>query len=156
MKIIKANLCHATVLSTFIPEIIKNVIYYNDAAKKQECKEYQLYNIRKLLIDKNHIFLISTDKTHLTGFLHGYKDMGTFWINWIGVFPNFRKQGIGCDLIGSLEKRVRRHNIHKIWFGTIMYNTPAIKFFTNCGYHIITNLRRHWYKSDFYIWEKEL
>lgn len=56
------------------------------------------------------------------------------WITTLGVFPQFRKQGIGLALLHECEADI---NLPKIRLCVNTKNTEAIHLYTNAGYREI-------------------
>lgn len=136
--------------------VISNTPYYTDTAKSQELEEYTFAVVSKNLSDKTHEYFAAYVGKKMVGFLHGRYDMGTFWINWIGVDDGFRKHGVASKMIGHIEKYMRGKRVHKIWLDTKQNNFVSISFFLKHGYRIVATMNNHWYNADFYLWEKLL
>ncbi|MEI7451639.1 MAG: GNAT family N-acetyltransferase [Candidatus Falkowbacteria bacterium] len=146
-------------ISTFskiAKEIINGCSHYDKNTKKEELSVYSekfLHENRKAA--KNVYFLVFEGK-EVIGFCHGYFDSGTFWLNWLGILPAFRRQGKAAEVLKFLESYLLDRGVHKIWFDTIVTNKESIKFFQKHGYHKFTTLRNHWCGFDYFLWEKFL
>lgn len=102
------------------------------------------------------LFLTIKDKNKIVAFLAGCFDCGTFWSDWIGVDSEYRNKGLGKSLKLELERILVKKKIHKIWCHTRVVNKEAISLNSGLRYNKIAQLTNHWYKEDFYLWEKNL
>jgi len=79
-------------------------------------KEYTLNNFilwceRKFRI----IFLALDDQQRIIGFLVGDNSYGgVAFITWVGILPEYRKMGIGNQLLKTYEDHVKAKNAHLI------------------------------------------
>ncbi len=154
MNISLCKIADAKELAGLIRRVIKESPYYSLEAKKYESGMYSSTNVASSLQDRNAVFLVGKDGARIRGFLHGNYDYGTFWINWIGVDVDSRRNGLAAALIHHLEALLKAKNIHKIWLDTRTTNKEAIRFFKKLGFKKEAELKNHWYTSDFYLWSK--
>lgn len=137
-------------------EIILELPYYCPEAKKSQIKFFQKSILKKEIKDKNNIFLLARIKKEIVGFCYGYYDCGTFWIEWIGVKPKFRRKNIAKELLKFLERDVKKKRVHKIWGDSRDTNAVSINFLKDFGFKKIARIENHWYHQDFILWEKFL
>ena len=134
--------------------------YYQEKGKLEEAEEYTPEIVAKKIQQKTDEYFGAFDHGYdppmLIGFCHGYYDLGTFWINWIGVRPLWRRYGYASKLIEYVEKFLQRKKVHKIWLDTKQDNIESISFFHKHKYKIFSSVKNHWYHADFYFWEKLL
>jgi ribosomal protein S18 acetylase RimI-like enzyme len=142
--------------SKFVAKIIFNIPYYSNLSKKEEIKKFSSLNLRKNIKDKNKLYICAIEDKKIIGFVCGYFDAGTFWIDWIGISQRFRNKGVAENLENYLEKILRKSKIHKIWCDSRTNNKEVINLFKKLGFRKITKISKHWYKLDFYLWEKLL
>ena len=135
--------------------IIRKTPYYSKEGVFFETKEYSDRKVLENMSNKEHLFFVAKEDSVITGFLHGYFDAHTFWINWIGVAAQFRNLGVASRLLKHLEKIIRG-KAHKIWFDTRDTNKESIIFFKKRGYKKFAHLKNHWYRGNFFLWEKYL
>src|SRR3989344_1777408 len=144
----------------FIYPLIKRVIYgtpyYPPEGKKMESSKYTPAGLKEKLESKSWLVLVAKNKNQIAGFLSGYFDYGVFWVDWIGVDEEYRRQGLAIKIMKELETIAGRNKVHKIWLDTIIANKEAISMFTSLGFKKIANLKNHWYHDDFYLWERVL
>jgi ribosomal protein S18 acetylase RimI-like enzyme len=54
------------------------------------------------------------------------------WISVLGVLPNYRRRGIGADLLQACELKIR---VPRVRLSVRASNQPAINLYTKSGYH---------------------
>ncbi|MCC7574397.1 GNAT family N-acetyltransferase [Candidatus Woesearchaeota archaeon] len=152
IKILKENRINE--YSKLARETISESKYYNENAKKSEIQKLGINQIKKDLKNKNNIFIYVENQKEIIAFCNGYKEHGLFWINWIGVKETHRKKGVAKKIIHYLEEEMKKKNIHKIWFDTLIKNEESVQLIKKLKYKKVSTLKNHWYNQDFYLWEK--
>jgi len=137
-------------------QIISQTTYYSPLALETEMKKFIPLVILEKLKDKNYLFCVLKNQNKILGFSSGYFDLGTFWIDWIGSAPSFRRSGVASQLLAFQEKYLQTQGVHKIWFDTRTENKESLALFEKLGFRKICFLEKHWYEQDFYLWEKFL
>ncbi len=145
----------AAAFSKSIKAVIDATRYYSRAAQNAEMRKYSPAKVFSLLSDSTQILLVAKDGKEIVGFLHGHFDAGTFWVDWIGVSEKYRRSHTASELLSFLENKIRR-TAHKIWLDTRTENKEAVRFFKKNGFKKIATLSDHWYRQDFFLWEKFL
>lgn len=156
MKIGLLDQKHIPEYSNFSRGIISKTDYYSPLAKKGEMKKFLAKNIRIDLKNKNKVYFYITEKGKIIAFRSGYFDCGTFWGDWIGVDPKFRRKGISLSFQNYLENYLKKFHVHKIWCDCRTDNKESINSLKKRGYRKIAKIKNYWYHQDFYIWEKLL
>lgn len=154
MQIIKLQQREAPALSLVVREIIINTPYYSRQARGAESKKYTTTAIKQKLRDKNSLLVVAKQNGRLVGFCHGSVDVGTCWIHWVGVAKGHRQKGVAMRLLKSLEKKLRKAKVHKIWCDSRINNKESIPLLKKFGLRRIAFLKKHWYGHDFYLWQK--
>lgn len=137
-----------------VRDTVNGATYYSEDARDSEAMELST-NIPKLIDDPNFIFLVAKDGLRVVGFLFGNYDGKTFRMEWIGIKPQYRKEGVALDLTRHMEGLVRG-NAHKIWVDTRTTNEESISILVGLGYEKMAELKRHWYEQDYFLWHKFL
>jgi len=143
-------------ISNFVQGIVNKTFYYSKSARSKEIKKFSPLAVKKDLKDKNKLFLIAKDDNRIAGVLNGYYEAGMFWIDWIVVGSSFRRNGVAKSLMNYLEKKLKREKIHKIWCDCRTTNKESISLLKKLKFKKIAKIKRHWYKQDFYLWQKYL
>lgn len=130
--------------------------YYSAAAKRDQIREHVGKDFNARLRRKANIYLAAYDGRELCGFCFGKEDAGTFWIEWYGVAPEHRRQGIARALMVNLARTVRKRSIPKLWCDSRTSNRESNGMLRSMGFRRIVKIRNHWYGHDFYLWEKSL
>lgn len=141
--------------SKVVKNTIKTTEYYSSVAQKGESKKYSPTRILHKMQDPSEIILVAKEAGQIAGFLSGHFNDGTFLIDWIGTRIEYRQQHTASHLLSFLEKRVEKR-VHKIWCDTRTENKEAIRFFKKHGFKKTAFLKNHWYRQDFFLWEKIL
>jgi GNAT superfamily N-acetyltransferase len=75
---------------------------------------------------------------------HGEDYSGWFYLTDLFVEKTYRLEGIGSNLLSSLEGKLSQKGIDKIWTWTAGYEGPG--FYMKQGYVVFAELE-HWYSS---------
>jgi ribosomal protein S18 acetylase RimI-like enzyme len=141
-------------VSAFFESILTPLPYYNAAAKRGELAKYAPDRLRDMVrLDPESVLIAKAD-SGTVGFCFNNKDDHTIWLAWMGVHPEFRHLGIGKRLLDRLEQRAMRLSSHKIWCDSRTENSASASLLRRQGYEQTCTLKRHWYRQDFFIWEK--
>ena len=141
-------------LSNLAKRIIYRTSYYSPLSKKEESKKFYPNNLKSKLKSKENLYLIAKERNKIIGFLSGHYDVDTFWLDWIGIDKKFRRRGISVQLYYRLERKLKKSKVHKIWGDSRTNNKESIPLLTKLKFKKITLIKKHWYKHDFYLWEK--
>ena len=143
-------------LSRFIKNIISKTFYYSKYARDEEMKKFGPSAIKNGLRDRNKMFLVARNNDKIVGALNGHYDARMFWVDWLVVDYSYRRSGIAESLMKYLEKRLRKKRIHKIWCDCRTSNKKSIALLKKMKFQEIVKLKEHWYKQDFFLWQKYL
>jgi len=144
-------------LAKLIHEILTEMSqYYKDEAIKTELRVYTADYIQKLINNPDFLLFKAEVNKNIVGFqiVSIYQTLA--YLEWSGVHPDYRRQGIGRALKSLTEEYLlkNRPDVHKIWCDTRVTNTPSIKNLLKNGYQISALLRKHWFGEDYYLYEK--
>ena len=136
--------------------VINACPYYSLEAKRDQIREHVGREFDARRAQKKNIYLAAYIAEELCGFCFGKEDAGTFWIEWYGVAPAFRKQGIARALVTEMGRLVRKRKIQKLWCDSRTSNRESNALLTSQRFKKVAHLRKHWYGHDFYLWVKTL
>jgi ribosomal-protein-alanine N-acetyltransferase len=77
----------------------------------------------------------------LIGFVMGERERGTGWIATFGVDPDFRRQGIGTELLGAVENLL---DTDVIRLCVRVSNEAAIRLYERSGYVSVDTWKRYY------------
>jgi ribosomal protein S18 acetylase RimI-like enzyme len=94
--------------------------------------------VAEFLGDRRHHLAVAIDNGVVVGmasgvhYLHPDKPPELF-INEVGVSPDYRNQGIGRALLGSLFEHAKTLGCREAWLGTDETNTAARRMYASAG-----------------------
>jgi ribosomal-protein-alanine N-acetyltransferase len=77
----------------------------------------------------------------LIGFVMGERERGTGWIATFGVDPDYRRRGIGTDLLDAVERQLGSDSVRLC---VRVSNEPAIRLYERAGYRPVDTWRRYY------------
>jgi RimJ/RimL family protein N-acetyltransferase len=118
-------------------------------AKSQACfREYSVTFLTTVHWQKR------MNERNIVGFCFSHFDDFTIWLDWFSVEPSERKKGVGTAIIQALLETATERHAHKIWCDTRSSNEPSKTFFRKLGFKEIAEVKDHWYRQDFILWER--
>ena len=90
---------------------------------------------RKLKIDRE-LFLVGLIDDKIVASVMGGYEGHRGWINYLAVDPDYRRQGLGREIMDAVEERIRTFGAAKINLQVRMSNEEAIKFYESIGYKV--------------------
>ena len=88
---------------------------------------------RKLAEQPDGFLVGEIDGRIVAGVMVGY-DGHRGWINYLGVDPDVRQQGLGRQLMDEAERRLRARGCPKINLQVRAANTQAVEFYRRIGF----------------------
>lgn len=143
-------------LGRLFAEVLQELPYYNECAKRSELAKYQPDRLREAVYRDEHSVLVARSGADLTGFCFNNSDDGTVWLSWFGVAASYRRRGVGSALLSALGERAAALGAHKIWCDSRTGNEPSASILRRHGFTEICTIPDHWYRQDFILWEKRV
>ncbi len=145
-------------LSYLIKEVISHTKYYSKYAKDSEIGRFTSHRLRQYFLDCEYIIFVAKVDEIIVGFRIAQIDADILLLDWTGVKKEYRGQGIAkmmhkftfCYVEDNLPF------IHKIYCDSTIDNKESISLLKKMGFRKIAILKNHWYKLDYYLWEKPL
>lgn len=107
--------------------------------------------------DPNRIVLVAEEDEKIVGVLLGRTGVWNVnHLNFMGVEPSYRRQGIGKNLLLNYLEILREQGIHKIRLNTTALLIPAIRLYIDQGFIPEGLLRREAHGLDIIIYSKIL
>jgi ribosomal protein S18 acetylase RimI-like enzyme len=141
-------------VNSLFQSVLTSLQYYNPAAKRGELAKYTPDRLREWVTIDGESVLVAKVAGRIAGFCFSNNDDQIVWLAWLGVHPGFRRMGVGASLLERLDMRAQKLTSHKIWCDSRTDNQASAALLRAQGYSQICTLKRHWYRQDFFIWEK--
>ncbi len=141
-------------VSSLFQNVLTPLPYYNPAAKRGEFVKYTPDRLRECIAIDRESVLVAKIARQIVGFCFSNNDDQMVWLAWLGVHAACRRMGVGASLLEQLDVRARKVASHKIWCDSRTDNQASAALLRGQGYRQICTLERHWYRQDFFIWEK--
>lgn len=69
---------------------------------------------------------------------------GWFYLTDLFLEKEYRRQGLGAQLLSGIESKLKEHHIQNIWTWTAGYEAPG--FYKKQGYHVFAEMK-NWYSD---------
>ena len=92
---------------------------------------------------KDGCFFVAEDNNALVGYVNGgtkevlYRKSKYFEIENLGVSPDYKRSGIGTQLLETITNWAKDHGYQKIYLESYIKNSQAIAFYKKHGYQEI-------------------
>jgi RimJ/RimL family protein N-acetyltransferase len=141
-------------VATLFRAIIANLTYYNELAVQTELEKYSAPNLLIKRHEDPYSIIVLKAEQKIIGYCFSRFDDYTVWLEWFGVAMEHRKKGLGAALLQMLEEASKERKSHKIWCDCRTDNARSKIVLENNGFELITEIKRHWYGQDFFLWQK--
>jgi RimJ/RimL family protein N-acetyltransferase len=143
-------------LAQLFKSVVNALPYYNAQAKASEIAKYSAEHLQEAASVDPGSVLVARVGIEVVGFAINNLDDGTIWLSWFGVAPTYRKRQIGGSLLQALDQRARSLGIHKIWCDSRTENIESGLALAKHGFQRICTIPDHWYRQDYFLWEKRV
>jgi len=138
-------------LREFLPDSFVNPNI--DMLRRSETIE----NFKRFLENKEVIILIVLDNDKIIGLATGIvREDGVGHLGFLGVRTEYRRKGVGSNLLQEYLKEAKKRNAHKVWLFTAPSLQSAIKLYIKTGFVPEGYMRRHSYGLDLIFYSKFL
>ena len=157
MKIRSAKLSDVPALAMLMGVIIGNTPYYTARARREEIRKHNKQALKQYLLDKKYYTcLIALENKIIVGFIIGRNEAGVFWLDWVGVHRDLRRRKVAETLMKTIEYKVKKMGVHKIWCDTRDINKESISLIKKLNYRKLGHFKNGWYNQNFLLWEKDI
>lgn len=91
-------------------------------------------SIRGELTNPLSLWLVALDGDEVVGYIGSQSVLGEADVMNIAVDANYRKQGIGHQLISSLQRYLTDNQVHSLTLEVRPSNDPALRLYETCGF----------------------
>jgi ribosomal protein S18 acetylase RimI-like enzyme len=134
--------------------ILEKLPYYNQQAKAEEKKQYSRNSLETMLKGDPKSIIIALKNGKIVGLCFVRKNAGTSYLDWIIVKPEYRDGEVGISLIMYVLENAANQGFHKVWCASRTTNKIAEKFLQKNGFRKFAHAKKHWYKQDYFLWER--
>jgi ribosomal protein S18 acetylase RimI-like enzyme len=134
--------------------ILGKLPYYNKEAKTEEKKRYSRKSLESMLKRYPKSIIIALKNGGIVGLCFVHKNAGTCYLDWIIVKPEYRDGEVGTSLIRHVLENAVNQGFHKVWCASRTTNKIAETFLQKNGFRKFAHVKRHWYRQDFFLWER--
>jgi ribosomal protein S18 acetylase RimI-like enzyme len=93
-------------------------------------------DIQRKLSVQRELFLVATVGTQLVGSAMAGYDGHRGWVYYVAVSPRYRRQGIGTELMRSVEERLARLGCPKLNLQVRASNQEVVAFYKRLDYEV--------------------
>jgi RimJ/RimL family protein N-acetyltransferase len=105
--------------------------------------------------DPHHVMVMQRDGKP-GGFLISGPELGTLWLYWAYVFPEYRRSPLAVSAMRAFISHWDNGRFHKVANYTRPGNIAAEKILERMGFEQIATLRHHIFGEDFRLHERPL
>lgn len=114
---------------------VNQVMELLQEALMEECYEDTKRAFKRQLSWDSELIMIAEDEGMVIGTLIGTIDQhNTGYIYRTAVHPDYRRQGVGKNLVSAMEQRFQQRNIHRIMIAGDPHNKAIAPLYEAMGY----------------------
>lgn len=138
-------------------EAIELSPFYCDRFKAYEEGRLTKGSLRRLAaIDPEHVLVTRAPDGAVSGFMISGPQLGTLWLYWSYLFPEYRRSRAALDAMSDFVKRWDNGRFHKIATYARPENETAIAIMKRYGWKQIALLENHIFGEDYLLFERPL
>ena len=93
---------------------------------------------------------VALDNNKIVGFLLYRKWKETAIITWMGILPNYQGEGIGRNLLKSLENKLKKYGVRKLKVSTLAPTTKYKPYEKTRKFYLKTGFKKYKIDKKFY------
>jgi ribosomal protein S18 acetylase RimI-like enzyme len=122
------------IIKQFSPENEKNVIALWKRCGLSRPQNDPHKDITRKMKVNPELFLVGVEGNKVIATAMGGYEGHRGWVNYLGVDPDYQKQGFGRQIMEALEKELLSRGCPKINLQVMKDNLKAAKFYERIGY----------------------
>ena len=118
---------------------------------------WSVNSIRSELDNRLSLWLVALDNDRVVGYVGSQTVLGEADMMNLAVSPDYRRRGVGGELVESLIEQLRHENTHSLMLEVRVSNESAIALYEKLGF-VAVGRRPNYYrnpKEDAWILRKE-
>jgi len=129
---------------------------YSQAARSDEIRKFSQAELQRRIAEDACAISLAVVNNVLAGFAITEDQRGPIWINWYGVNPDHRGQGVGRAILQHMIASASERGGTRIWCDTRTNNVASIALLQGLGFEQLCKLKSHWHGQDFYLWARDI
>ena len=136
--------------------VVEPLDIYSKAARLDEIGKFSQAELQRRIADDTPAISLAFVNSTLAGFAITEDQRGPIWINWYGVNPDYRGQGIGRAILQHMITSAPERGGTRIWCDTRTNNVGSIALLKELRFEQLCELKNHWHGQDFYLWSRNI
>jgi len=141
-----------------VHETIFSLPTYTRAGSEEQIRIFTPDRLREHINNSDRLNTIVIHNSEVVGFSFGVierlSNASMFYLEWAGVTPVYRKNGIMQSMFNRLDMWSRNNGLEGILVDTLTNNQKMIRFLQKNNLNIWAELKNHWYGRDYFLWGK--
>jgi ribosomal protein S18 acetylase RimI-like enzyme len=148
-----AKITDALALEALFRDVVAPLELYSLAARADQLAEYTAMEFARLMEADARSIVLATIEGAPAGFAIVTDEHGPIKLEWYGVHPSAREQGVGEALLRFVLSGARQRSSTRVWCDTRTDNLASNALLKRLGFRQLCVLPNHWYGQDYFLWD---